>query len=199
MEFDNSFEVPLPPASAWPVLLDVPRIVQCMPGAELTDVVDSTTYKGRVSVRLGPVNLSFAGTVSFSEIDPVAHSASASARGNDSKGRGGASATVRFKLDPSEAGSRVAVHTTLTLTGSVAQYGRATGVVRELAGQLTSEFAQRLRAQIEAEQVFSQAAATTLPGVETAAYQPPESLSAAGLIWRTIVAYLRRLLVARPG
>ena len=55
MEFDNSFEVPLPPAQAWPVLMDIRRVAPCMPGAELTEVVDDKTYKGRIGVRLGPV------------------------------------------------------------------------------------------------------------------------------------------------
>src|SRR5258708_3428567 len=33
VEFDNSFDVPLPPGEAWPVLMDIPRIAHCMPGA----------------------------------------------------------------------------------------------------------------------------------------------------------------------
>ena len=40
MEFDNSFEVPLPPAEAWKVLLDIKGVAPCMPGAELTEVLD---------------------------------------------------------------------------------------------------------------------------------------------------------------
>jgi carbon monoxide dehydrogenase subunit G len=44
VEFDNSFDVPLPPAEAWPVLMDIRRIAPCMPGAELTEVVDHKTY-----------------------------------------------------------------------------------------------------------------------------------------------------------
>ena len=63
MEFDNSFEVPLPPAEAWAVLMDVQRIAPCMPGAQLTDVVDDKTYKGKIAVRLGPVSLAFAGMI----------------------------------------------------------------------------------------------------------------------------------------
>jgi len=51
MEFDNSFEVPLPPDEAWKVLLDIERIAPCMPGAELTEVVDQNTYKGKIGVR----------------------------------------------------------------------------------------------------------------------------------------------------
>ena len=51
MEINNSFEVPLPPADAWKVLMDIPRIAPCMPGAELTGVVDKETYNGKVSVK----------------------------------------------------------------------------------------------------------------------------------------------------
>ena len=69
MEFDNSFEVPLPMGDAWKLLMDIRRIAPCMPGAEVTDVVDERTYKGSIGVRLGPVALTFAGTVKFEEID----------------------------------------------------------------------------------------------------------------------------------
>ena len=59
MEINNSFDVPLPPADAWKVLMDIERIAPCMPGAELTGVVDKETYNGKVSVKLGPVALAF--------------------------------------------------------------------------------------------------------------------------------------------
>ena len=53
MQFENSFEVALPPDEAWTVLLDIERIAPCMPGADITDVVDQRTYKGKVAVQLG--------------------------------------------------------------------------------------------------------------------------------------------------
>jgi carbon monoxide dehydrogenase subunit G len=92
MEFDNSFEVPLPPAEAWKVLLDIERIAPCMPGAELTEVVSKNNYKGKISVRLGPVALTFAGVVKLEDIDDNQHTARVSAQGTDAKGRGGAQA-----------------------------------------------------------------------------------------------------------
>src|SRR5579871_4807612 len=73
MEFDNAFDVPLPPDQTWAVLMDIPRIAPCMPGAELTEVVDARNYKGKISVRLGPVALAFAGRVEIDAIDePIA-------------------------------------------------------------------------------------------------------------------------------
>ena len=55
MQLENEFEVALPPAEAWEVLLDIERIAPCMPGAELTGIVDDHTDRGKVSVRPGPV------------------------------------------------------------------------------------------------------------------------------------------------
>ena len=104
MEFDNSFEVPLKPAEAWTVLMDIRRIAPCMPGAELTEVVDEKNYKGKVGVRLGPVALAFAGLVTFEEIDDASRTARVKAQGTDSKGRGGANALASFRVEDAPGG-----------------------------------------------------------------------------------------------
>lgn len=148
MEFDNSFEVPLPPAQAWPLLMDVRGIAPCMPGAQLTDVIDDKSYKGNISVRLGPVALTFAGVVTFEEIDNVNHKARVRAQGTDAKGRGSAQAKATFSLEPSAAGSKVLVHTDLTLSGAVAQYGRGVGMIQATASAIMNQFANALKAKI---------------------------------------------------
>ena len=150
MEFDNSFEVPLPPDRAWATLMDIERIAPCMPGAELTEIVDDRTFKGKVSVRLGPVALTFQGTATFEDVDDAGHTARVKAQGADAKGRGGANAAVGFHLEPSDAGSIVKIHTDLQLSGSVAQYGRGAGMIQDLAGQIIGQFAKNLSARIEA-------------------------------------------------
>ena len=152
MDFDSSFDVPLPPDQAWKTLMDIERIAPCMPGAELTEMVDDKTFKGKVSVRLGPVALTFQGTASFEDIDNDAHTASVKAQGADAKGRGGANANVAFHLEPSDTGSTVKIHTDLQLSGSVAQYGRGAGMIQDLASQIIGQFAKNLSAQIEADQ-----------------------------------------------
>ncbi len=151
MKFQNSFDVPLPPADAWKVLMDIERIAPCMPGAELTAKIDDRTYKGKVGVKLGPVALSFAGTAAFEQIDDVAHQARIKASGADQKGRGGANAVAAFRVEPSASGSRVVVDTDLNLSGSVAQYGRGAGMIQEVAAQLIRQFSASLREQIAAE------------------------------------------------
>jgi len=163
MEFDNSFEVPLPPAQAWKVLLDIQRIAPCMPGAELTEVVGDNTYKGKIGVRLGPVALTFAGIVKFDEIDDAKHTARVSAQGTDAKGRGGANAASVFRLEPAGSGSKVLVHTNLTLSGAVAQYGRGVGIIQATATQIMNQFAKSLKDKLAQEPAAATPAAAAAP------------------------------------
>jgi hypothetical protein len=148
MEFDNSFDVPLSPEQAWSVLMDIPRIAPCMPGAELTELVDPQHFKGKISVRLGPVALAFAGRVEIDSIDEAGRSARIKAQGSDAKGRGAANATATFHIEPSAEGSRVMIHTDLMLSGAVAQYGRGVGMIQATAGQIIGQFAGNLRKQL---------------------------------------------------
>lgn len=174
MEFDNSFDVPLAPDQAWAMLMDIPRIAPCMPGAELTEVVDARNYKGKISVRLGPVALAFAGRVEIDAIDEANRSAKVKAQGSDAKGRGAANATASFRIEPAGAGSKVLIHTDLMLSGAVAQYGRGVGMIQATAAQIIGQFAGNLRAQLAREgapppaaadaPALSPSAATAAPG-----------------------------------
>ena len=149
MEFDNSFDVPLSPAQAWAVLMDIRRIAPCMPGAALTEVIDAQNFRGKIAVRLGPVALAFAGRVQFEDVDDANYSARVKAQGSDDKGRGSANATATFRIEPADIGSRVFIHTDLMLSGAVAQYGRGVGMIQATAAQIIGQFAANLRAQLE--------------------------------------------------
>jgi carbon monoxide dehydrogenase subunit G len=179
MEFDNSFDVPLPPAEAWLVLMDIERIAPCMPGAELTEVVDANTYKGKISVRLGPVALTFAGVVEFEERDNTNHMARVKAQGTDAKGRGGANAIASFKLEPAAAGSKVLVHTNLTLSGSVAQYGRGVGMIQATASAIMKQFADSLKKELARSEAAPAAAPVPPPAPASTAASAPVAPAAA--------------------
>jgi carbon monoxide dehydrogenase subunit G len=139
-----------------------------MPGAELTDVIDAETYKGKVAVRMGPVVLAFAGTAKFEERNDEAHTARVKAQGSDSKGRGGANAVVNFRLEPSGSGSKVLIDTDLNLSGSVAQYGRGAGMIQTIAAQLINQFAKSLEKQIAQSAPVPEATTTTAVAAEPA-------------------------------
>jgi carbon monoxide dehydrogenase subunit G len=148
VQLENSFDVPVPPAEAWAILTDVERVAPCVPGAQLTEVVDAQSYAGRMQVKLGPVSLAFEGKAGFVERDDRAHTARMAASGRETRNRGGANADVRFALEPNAGGTTVRIATDLQLSGPVAQYGRSQGIVAGVAEEMTARFAQCLRANI---------------------------------------------------
>ena len=163
-----------------------------MPGAQLTEVVDDKTYKGNISVRLGPVALTFAGTVKFEEIDNVNHTARVRAQGSDAKGRGSAQAAATFRLEPSAGGSKVLVHTDLTLSGAVAQYGRGVGMIQATASALMTQFANNLKAQLVDREPSPQVAANPGAATQQPAAKPISGFALMGsVLWNFVVHLFR--------
>lgn len=148
---ENEFEVPAPIEHVWDYMLDVERVAPCMPGAELTEVVDERTWKGRVTIKLGPVSLSFAGTVEMTERDDDAHRVVLKASGMEQRGKGAATALVTSWLVPSDLGTRVRITQDITVSGAVAQFSR--GMMGDVSSRLTKQFADCLKANMEAESV----------------------------------------------
>ena len=149
MQIKNNFEVPLGNEETWVVLQDIPLVAPCMPSAEYLGISeDGMTHKIRISVKLGPVALVFAGTAKIEELDTAQKRALVKAQGSDTKGRGGASAVIKFTLTPTDTGTRVDVVTDVALSGSVAQYGRGAGIIQGVSTQLVNQFASNLRSLI---------------------------------------------------
>lgn len=191
MEFDNTLEVPLPPAETWKVLLDIKRIAACIPGAELTEVVDENTYKGKVAVRLGPVALSLVGHAKFEQIDHANHHARVKAHGSDPKGRGSTDSVIEFRLEPVGTGTRVLIHSDVKLSGAIAQYGRGSGMIQSFASQLLGQFGAALKAQLAVTQ--SSSASNTQPLAATPSPSKPISgfTLIAKALWDSIVRWFR--------
>jgi carbon monoxide dehydrogenase subunit G len=146
VRLENSFAVPASPERTWALLNDVPRVVPNMPGAELTEIVDETTWKATMHVKLGPIALQFATDVRRELADATARRTTLTIKARELKGRGGASATIESSLEPDGSGTLVTIVTELQMHGAVAQYGR--GVVPDVANELVGRFADNLAARL---------------------------------------------------
>lgn len=190
MKIDNEFFVPTPIEQTWQTLLDVPGIVGCVPGAELIAQESDTAFKGRVSVKLGPVALKFNGTAIIEEVDQDTHTALIRANGADQQGRGSAGTVTKMQVGPAEGGSTVTLETELQLSGLVAQYGRASGVIQAVSSTIISQFADNLRQQIVSDSEQS----TSAPGVdEPSAPMPKENVVGGSLVWKIFLNWVRGL------
>ena len=171
---------------AWTTLRDIEEIVHCLPGAEITEKVDELVYRGHIAVKLGPVALRFLGTVQYTDINDADRRASIQAQARDDKGRGGMHVLMDFNLEPVEDGSRVFVDTDLKLNGNIAQYGRAAGIVEQLADQIVAEFAKSLRMKL----------GETSTVDESAELQPVKPISAIGLVFKLLSEMFTRWIRA---
>jgi carbon monoxide dehydrogenase subunit G len=186
VKLENSFEVPAPKQHAWELLMDVPRVVPCMPGAELRETVDDTHWKADMAVKLGPIALSFDTDVSRESVDEEAGTVTLGAKAREKRGRGGAQAAIQSTLtELAPQSTRIDIVTDLTLSGAVAQYGR--GIVQDVSQQLVAKFADCLKAQLDAATPEQAAAAVA------DASKPVSGLSLGlGAMWRSFLRLFRR-------
>ncbi len=147
MQLQNEFTVPAPVSEVWKTLLDVQRITPCLPGATV-DRVEGDEVAGRLRVKVGPIMVSYAGTARFAATDETAHRFVLEASGRETRGSGTAAATVEATMQEEGPSTRVTLLTDLDITGKPAQFGR--GVMADVAGKLTDQFAACLAGQVGA-------------------------------------------------
>jgi carbon monoxide dehydrogenase subunit G len=183
MQIENEFEVAAPPERVYAFLLDVNRIVNCMPGAELSEVVDPETFKGKVKIKVGPITVSYNGTARIAEREEATHRAVLHAEGRETTGPGSARATAVMTVEPAEAGSKVRLATDFNVAGRVANFGR--GVMEDVSRRLVNQMAACIKSNLESAEAESAEAAeppeaspAAAPAGDPAETQPPEPAAA---------------------
>src|SRR3954469_23663044 len=162
MKLENEFTVPASIDQAWDVLLDVPRVAPCLPGATVEDGHgEEGEYKGQMKIKIGPITASYKGTVKIEETDEAAHRVAMKAQAKDARGQGTAAATITSTMEEVADGTKVHVVTDMRVTGPAASFGR--GVMQDVSAKLMTRFADCLAQQMQAS-----------PDVETPAETAPE-------------------------
>jgi carbon monoxide dehydrogenase subunit G len=165
LRFEHAFVVKAPASAAWSYLTDPYRVAPALPGAAITEKVDEQTYKGTITMKVGPVSARYKGTVRFEKLDPAAHTAEIAASGQDVTGRGGADMKMSSRLVEKGAGeTEVSVVSEVNVTGILAQFGR--GLMQDVSNQMFQRFTEAMRAELETH---------AAPGVE-----PPGAAGAVG-------------------
>jgi uncharacterized protein len=175
MKLEHEFTVPVPPGQAWAVLLDVERIAPCMPGATL-ERIDGDDFGGRVKVKVGPIQVTYAGTARIVERDEDTRRAVIEATGKEARGPGTAAMTVTAQLHESGEGTRVTAVSDLSVTGRPAQFGR--GVMADVGAKIIGQFAECLAAELAAspapdEAIITDVAPATVTSQDPREGQPP--------------------------
>jgi carbon monoxide dehydrogenase subunit G len=146
VRIETGFDISRHPADAYALLLDLERVMPCFPGAELLARRPDGARDLRVTVRLGPMRLSYQGDVRIAERDDPARRAVLAGSAREARGGGSASAHIAMRVEEGERGARVVAEADVDLTGRAAQMGR--GIVEDVATRLVGEMAACLEADL---------------------------------------------------
>ncbi|MEE8447471.1 MAG: SRPBCC family protein [Gemmatimonadota bacterium] len=139
IEIKKSFEVDRPPEDVWAFLTTPERVVECLPGARITEKVDDRNFRGEIGLRLGPIAVTFQGTITFDRLDLENYEVEMSGEGKDARGSGSVRMKMESKLTPTEGGTHVEVSQSISLAGRLASFGRG-GIIQNVADFMFGRF-----------------------------------------------------------
>ena len=166
IQIEKTFQVKEPIDQVWALLSNPRRVAVCVPGAKITEQVNETTYKGAISVKVGPSATDYKGEVQIVRLDAENHEIEILGKGQDIKGRGSASMKMTGKAKALESGAtEITSSAELTVVGILAQMG--TRVIHEVSNVIFAQFNKNFQAQLGNPQGAAEA----------------KSLSAAAVAW----------------
>src|SRR5579862_4358343 len=148
LKIEKTFQVKESVDKVWTFLSDPRKIAVCVPGAQITEQVDEKTYKGAISVKVGPSVTDYKGEVQIVRLDPQNHEIEILGKGQDVKGRGSASMKMTGRLRALESGgTEVTGISELNVVGILAQMG--TRVINEVSNAVFAQFIKNFQAQLK--------------------------------------------------
>jgi carbon monoxide dehydrogenase subunit G len=193
IELQERYVVGAPVAAVWDFLVDPRRVVACVPGGELTAVLDERTFDGTIRVIVGPLTLAYGGRVRLADVDAAARRVRILGDAHERAGTDSARLTLESWLTPLPGGAtEVVALARVDVAGRVVELGR--GVLESLGHLVFQQFASCVRATVEAEQ------APVLGGARAAAHPKavrPEPLRAVPLVFRAVKAWVAGWFRAR--
>jgi carbon monoxide dehydrogenase subunit G len=200
IEIQETFQVRAPIDAVWRFVMDPQKVVTCMPGAALEEVVDERTFLGSVKVKVGAITTTYRGRVQFAQIDAQAHVMQMTAEGRETGG-GMAKGTMSSRLRALPDGhTEVVAEASVDLTGRIMQVGR--GMIQGVAHQLFLQFVAAVTQRLEVSQpATGETTASQGAGSETAPAEP-QAIRIVPLllrvIWSAITRFFRGLFGRPP-
>lgn len=145
VKLDKQYPLDVDATRAWALLTDLKAVASCMPGAEITEQLSDTSYKGAVKVKVGPAVAQFGGTVDV--IEAVTNERKIVLRGKGAD-KGGSSAsmdlTAIITSDPSNPSHCVLNgQAAVIVNGKFAQFGGRLMV--QVSDMLLAQFVENFR------------------------------------------------------
>ena len=202
IEIEKTFPMPGSADLTWHFLQDIAAVAECMPGAKITDHLADGTYKGTVTVRLGPVSMAFRGDVSVKEVDSSNRTLHLQGKGTDKTGTSGASMDLHAYIEANELGlCNLVGKSVVSMSGKAASFGGR--LMNTVADQILIQFADNFAthvAALQAQVATGDKNAVTSTGVTEAPVRPvTRELNAFALLWSILKTWLRTLFTRKAS
>ena len=146
MEFNNSFSVEKPIDQVWSAMLDLERVVPCVPDARVIEKESDEKVTAEVKIKLGSMSMTYVGPAEIVEQDDAAHRAVLTAKAREAGGQGNADARVELQLTGADDQTEVAIHSVINVIGKAAQMGE--GVIAAVTEAMIGAFAENLEKEL---------------------------------------------------
>ena len=187
---DKQYSVASGPDAAWAVLSNINELATCMPGAQITEQVDTNHYKGSVRVKVGPAVAAFAGTIEVLSLDAAARTLKMVGKGAD---KGGSSASMELTASLLPAGNGQCLlhgHSEVIVNGKFAQFGGR--MMTSVSDMILAQFAETFSQKALALQTGGAEA-----GVGPSAPKVARELNALAILWALIKKFFAGLFGKR--
>ena len=158
----KTFQVAHPIDTVWANITNPEKIVVCVPGASLTEMIDENNFKGEVELKFGPVKAKYGGSISFLERDAQQHSMKMKGAGTDVKGKGGADMLLDAVLKENAGSTEVSVTMEVTVQGMLAQFGSR--LVTDATSHVFDQFVSNFKNQLDGKEVKGALSAGAMMG-----------------------------------
>jgi carbon monoxide dehydrogenase subunit G len=147
MKLENRCLVPASFDKSWALLLDIPQIAPCIPGVQDVEADGENQFKAVMQVRVGPVRLTFSGTINVLEQDRQKGEAHFRVEAADRKVGGSIRADMTMQLTELSADeSELVIVTDTVFMGKIGELGQP--IIRRKAKSTLEDFAKNLAKQV---------------------------------------------------
>lgn len=196
VKIEKTFPIAAPADAAWRVLADIRAVALCMPGAQITEQIDDTHYKGEMKTRIGPASVSFTGEIEVKLSDAAGRRLELYAKGAEAGGATAATMNLGAEIRETGAAScELGGVADITLSGKLASFGGR--MLNQVADQLLKQFGERFAARAVALAAEQGAPAGAAAAPAAAPPQQPETLDGLALLWHVLAARIRGLFGGR--
>jgi uncharacterized protein len=209
VKLDKQYPLDVDATRAWALLSDLKATAACMPGAEITEQLSDTSYKGGVKVKVGPATAQFGGTVDVLEKVDAERKVVMRGKGAD---KGGSSATMDLTAtivpDPANPDHCILNGAAAVIVnGKFAQFGgrMMVQVSEMILAQFVENFRQTAQAMPGGASASASASAPAGATVAAASAQPTIAPKAAGeinglaIVWALIKGWFGGLFGKRAS